>query len=57
MEADEVVRVVELELGEFDQEIGDQGCLVGLEAIFRGFELSEEIFGIVGSRRHGPAIV
>lgn len=35
-----------------DEELNDKGRLAGVEAIFRGFELGEEVVRIVGSGRH-----
>ena len=58
VEADELVRVSELELGELGEEFGDEGGVAGVEATFGGFECGQELVGVlfirfVGSERHG----
>jgi hypothetical protein len=38
VEADELVRVSELQLGELGEEFADEGGVAGVEAAFGGFE-------------------
>ena len=57
VKADELVRI-ELKLCELGKEFGDEGGMVGIEAVFGGFQLGEQFVGIVllrimGSGRHG----
>jgi len=55
VEADELVRIVELQRGELGEEFVTSDGVGGVDAILSGFELGEELVGIVRGGRHGAA--
>jgi hypothetical protein len=61
VKADEGVGIGELKARELGEKFGDEGGMAWSaawsKAAFRGFELGEELVGIVGSGRHGGEIV
>ncbi|MGA8618994.1 MAG: hypothetical protein WB660_10825 [Candidatus Sulfotelmatobacter sp.] len=53
VEANELVRVSELKFGELGEKFGDDVGMAWVEAALSGFELGEELVGIVGGAWHG----
>lgn len=57
MEADQLVRIVELELCDLRKEPGDDGGVALIKVALGGFQFSEKAVGILESGRHGGETV